>query len=304
MKYSPVALFIFNRPEHTRLALQSLQESELAEKTNLFIFSDGPRTQNDVEKINETRALFDDLKGFKSVQLIAREENRGLANNIVAGVSELLQDHESVIVLEDDLVLSKYFLTYMNDALNKYRDDEQVCSIHGYSFPTQQPLPNLFFLKGADCWGWATWRNAWASFEPDGKKLLDDILSKGLSHEFDMEGVVAYTQMLRDQVAGKNNSWAIRWHASTFLKNQLCLFSGQSLVNNIGNDNSGQHCETTDAYSTEVAQKPINLDDIPVAESLEAKEIIKSYYRSIKPSLFSRVVVRLKKELGLAQYAK
>lgn len=297
MKISPIAIFTYGRPDHTKQVLLSLKGNNLAQHSSLYIFSDAPKKNEDIVKVKETRKLLDSLDGFGSIKIIYREKNMGLANNIIDGVNQLINTYGQVIVLEDDLLLSPYFLQYMNESLIRYRDNPRVCSIHGYSFPTKNPLPNNFFFRGADCWGWATWKRAWDDFEPNGQVLLSELQQKKLCHAFDLDGLVPYTQMLKDQIAGKNNSWAIRWHAMNFLKERLTLFPGTSLVNNIGTDNSGQHCEQTDVFTTSVSKQAIVLDDIQAQESLEARETIKDFYRSIKPSILSKIVAKVQREI-------
>jgi hypothetical protein len=143
--------------------------------------------------------------------------------------------------------------------------------VHAYSYPTRDPLPETFFLQGADCWGWGTWARAWARFEPDGAKLLDALRRRRLTRHFDFGGRYPYTQMLEDQIAGRNNSWAIRWHAACYLDGLLTLYPGRSLVENIGNDSSGTHCATTDALSRAPTERHVNVGAIPVEPSEAAR---------------------------------
>ena len=128
---------------------------------------------------------------------------------------------DKVIVLEDDLVTSPHFLQYMNDGLGIYERDDRVISIHGYSYPVHGKLPETFFLRGADCLGWATWKRGWDLFEDDGQRLLNELERRNLTRSFDFDGSYPYTQMLRDQIAGSNSSWAVRWYASAFLRDKL-----------------------------------------------------------------------------------
>jgi len=172
---APVALFVYNRPWHTRQAIKALQANVEATKTPLYIFSDAPRNSAASRAVAEVRSLLREISGFKSLSIIERENNFGLARSIIDGVSQVCKQHDRVIVLEDDLVTSPYFLKFMNEGLRKYQDDEQVISIHGYIYPLEQTLPETFFLKGADCWGWATWKRGWDLFESDGQSLLDEL---------------------------------------------------------------------------------------------------------------------------------
>jgi hypothetical protein len=276
---APVVMFVFARPDHTRRALESLCANDLAPRTHLTVFADGPRNAADVDKVAATRNLVRGIRGLASVRLVERATNLGLASNVIAGVSEMCDRHGRVIVLEDDLVLSPYFLRFMNDALDCYADDERVASVHGYCYPTGERLDDTFFLRGADCWGWATWARAWRHFEPDGARLLDTLRRSGLAKEFDLGGAFPYMKMLEDQTVGRNNSWAIRWHASCYLADMLTLYPGSSLVENIGNDSSGTHSATTEAFSKTVASEPVNLKRIALSPSAPARRAFADFLR-------------------------
>jgi hypothetical protein len=280
MRLSPIALFTYNRLWHTKQTIESLQKNELAVESELFVFSDGPKSEADETKVLEVRSYASTIRGFKSVTLIESEENLGLARAIIGGVTKTINKYGRIIVLEDDMLTSPYFLRFMNEALEFYENAERVISIHGYIYPVTTILPETFFLKGADCWGWATWKRGWDLFESDGKKLLDEIRARELTRQFDFDGSYNYTKMLDDQVKGKNNSWAIRWNASAFLKNKLTLYPGKSLVQNIGIDSTGTHCGTSDMFNTEVFCGPVKIDSVPVEESYLARQAFKQYFRS------------------------
>lgn len=275
--------------------VESLRQNDLAEQSDLFIFSDGHKSSDDIENVKQVRALFNQIKGFKSIQVIERDRNLGLSNSIITGVTAILKEHDRVIVIEDDLILSPYFLKYINDGLVTYAESPQVASIHGYLYPVKRELPETFFMRGADCLGWGTWRRAWQQFEQDGQKLLDALVTQKKRVEFDLDGTVKNTEMLENQIKGKNNSWAIRWHASAFLNNQFTLFPKQSLVDNIGFDNTGTHCGANDDFRVDVYKKPIKVDSVPIIECHEAREAIKAFYRSITPTIMQRIVRKIKR---------
>ena len=157
---APIALFCFRRPAHLARVLEALQANTLASASILYLFCDGPRGPQDQLEVDEVRRVARAASGFAKVEVRCLEVNQGLAQSIISGVSEVLKRHGRVIVLEDDLVTSPYFLTFMNEALEKYEDTETVASIHGYLFPVLEHLPETFFIRGADCWGWATWSRA------------------------------------------------------------------------------------------------------------------------------------------------
>ena len=229
MHFAPIVLFTYNRPAHTRQTIEALQKNEYSDATELFIFSDGPRTVAHTEKVQSVREYLKTVTGFKKVTCTAREQNLGLAQSIITGVTEIVGIHGRVIVLEDDMVTAPYFLRFMNEALEFYNDEEQVISIHGYVYPVAAKLPETFFLRGADCWGWATWKRGWDLFERNGRKLLDELKERNLSDRFDYDGSYPFTRMLECQVKGEVSSWAIRWNASAYVKDKLTLYTREDL---------------------------------------------------------------------------
>jgi len=293
-KPAPIVLFVYNRLWHTQETVTSLKANELAVESDLIVYSDGAKNPKAAKEVEAVRNYIKSVTGFKSVTLIERKENNGLAKSIIAGVTETVNKYDRVIVLEDDMVLSKYFLHYMNDALNIYELEERVISIHGYCYPLTTKLPETFFLQGADCWGWATWKRGWDLFEPDSKKLLNELINKKLAYKFELNGTVANIKMLKNQINGKVDSWAIRWHASAVIKNKLTLYPGTSLVKNIGADGMGTHTKKTDDYLTEVSTAKINVGNIAIEENLFAFKIFSKYFTSIKPNV---IKIMLKKVL-------
>ncbi len=283
MNVAPVILFTYNRLYHTQKAISFLQKNELALQTPLYIYSDGARSDDDAVKVEEVRAYLKNVDGFESVEIIARDKNMGLAASIIDGVTDMVNKHNRVIVLEDDLLTSPYFLRYMNESLDFYENMDDVISIHGYVYPVKTALPDTFFIKGADCWGWATWKRGWDLFESDGTKLLNELKQKKLNAAFDFDNTYYFTKMLEDQIAGKNNSWAIRWNASAFLQNKLTLYPGKSLVQNIGNDNSGVHSSSTNNFDVELYNQPIEINNINTKQSEVGYQAFANYFEATNP---------------------
>ncbi len=277
---APVALFVFNRADHTVQTLDALARNTLASATRLVVFADGPRSEADLSKVGDVRKVIAAARGFRSVRLVERETNSGLADSIIDGVSRLVAEHGRVIVVEDDLVTSRHFLQYMNDGLRVYAGDERVASIHGYLYPVEGELPETFFQRGADCWGWATWARAWSNFEPNGRVLLRQLRERGLSRDFNANGTRRLTHMLEDQIAGRVNSWAVRWHASTFLRDMLTLYPGHSLVDNIGLDSSGVHCGTSTVFQVEMTDTPVRVERIPLQANSSATAQFEAFFRT------------------------
>ncbi|MBS0289698.1 MAG: glycosyltransferase [Proteobacteria bacterium] len=295
MQYAPICLFTYNRLWHTQCTIASLQCNRLAKESHLIIYSDGPKNDNHVASVAELRKYLRKVSGFQSVQLIERPNNFGLAKSIISGVTELTNKFGRVIVVEDDLVVSPHFLDYMNQGLNLYQNDENVASIHGYTFPIKEPLPSTYFLRGADCWGWATWKRAWGKFESNGTLLLQKLQQQKLLKLFDFQNTQPNIQMLKDQIVGKNNSWAIRWLASAFLNNMLTLYPGKSLVRNIGLDNSGENCVNTNMYDVQVNEAPFQLERIPLLHNENVFDVYVRFFKSLQEPFHRKLLRRVKK---------
>lgn len=299
MKNAPIALFTYNRLWHTRQTVETLAANDLACETDLFVFSDAARSVSQEAAVQEVRDYIRTVTGFRSVSIVEREENLGLARSIIEGVTALVAERGRVIVLEDDLKTSRYFLRYMNDALEFYQEDERVASIHGYIYPVQRALPETFFLRGADCWGWATWKRAWDLFEPDGKKLFNELKKRNLLKEFDFNGAYRFSGMLEDQYLGRNASWAIRWYASAFLADKLTLYPGRSLVQNIGNDASGTHCGESRKYDVVLASAPVHVKPVEVTHDRLAFNAVSTFFASLKPTFWGKVKKSISKRVEL-----
>ena len=296
---APILLFVFNRPDHTRQTLEALQRNTLAADSLLYIYADGARNDADEAAVAEVRKIINSVEGFREVVVIERDTNQGLARNIIDGVTTQVNKYGKVIVLEDDLITSPYFLQFMNDALQVYKDEPRVGHIQACDYTQNPSLPDTYLIKWTGSWGWATWDRAWKYFNPDGGALLRELLQRKLSHEFDFGGTYGYTRMLRRQVEGKNNSWAIRWNASLFLNNILSLNVGKSLVRNIGFDGSGTHCGSERLYDSVLYMQPLQVTKIsPIAENREGRRALSDYYRRTN-SFFAKVVRRLRRMLSL-----
>ena len=231
--YSPVALFVYNRLDHTRSTVESLMNNKGADKTEVFVFSDGPKSSVDNTAVNDVREYIKSISGFKSVKVIERETNYGLANSIVDGVTSICDAFGRVIVLEDDLVSSPYFLQYMNDALEEYENNERVMHISGYMCPIKNDdLPETFFYRVTTCWGWATWQSAWQHFDRDIPKI-DKAFTRKMRIEFNVDGRSDFWNYIEKNNQGIINTWAIFWYASVFLRKGLCLHPARSYIENI-----------------------------------------------------------------------
>ena len=274
---APVVAFVYNRPAHAQRMLDALCANALADRTDLIVFCDGPRSELDLESVRRTRAIVDGVRGFRSVRAVRRETNLGLARSILSGLDEVSERHDRFIVLEDDLVCSAQFLDYMNDGLERFADDARVGSIHAYMFPIAD-LPDYFFTCGGNSWGWATWADRWRAFQRDGRTLLRELKRSKRLSEFDRNAGGGYAKMLVDQVRGRNESWAIRWHASLFLSGLLTLQPGRSFVQNIGMDASGTHSHRSAVFDTSLRSDYAGLQIARVQVDASASEAISRYF--------------------------
>lgn len=292
MKLAPIVLFVYNRPWHTMQTVMALQQNVLAKESELFMYSDASANEKNVVKVNEVRDYIRTIGGFKEITIIEREKNWGLAASIIDGVTDIVNKFGKIIVLEDDLVTSHSFLKFMNEALDIYKKEQKIASIHGYVYPINN-LPETFFIKGADCWGWATWARAWKYFEPDGKKLLREIKNNQLQREADFNYSYGYVKMLKKQIQDKNSSWAIRWSISIFLKEMLTLYPSVSYVQNIGDDSSGTHCGTSDVYRVQL-NNDSKFSKIDIAEDLNARKKFEDFFKSIKKNIAQQLLSKMK----------
>ena len=177
----------------------------------------------------------------------------------------------------------------MNDGLLTYGNVEDVCSIHGYMYPHSTTLPETFFIRGSDCWGWATWSQYWELFEPNGQILLQKLIDSGEIDKFDYYGNAGNIKMLKNQINGKIDSWAIRWHASMFLSKKYTLYPDKSLIKNIGFDLSGTNSDNTRFFDTSVTDFPIIVQSQKVEENLEAIRTINRFFAK-RNSRFIRIL--------------
>ena len=293
MQIAPIALFVYNRPRHVRYCIESLQKNFLADKSELFIFSDGAKDCGQEKNVRSVREYIRNIQGFKRLHIVEQPENKGLASNIISGVTDLVEKYGRVIVLEDDLIVSPWFLNFMNEALETYKDEENIVNVNGHLLKGKEPFPETFLLSFANSWGWGTWKRGWDLFEPDGEKLLRELEARNLTRKFDFGGAYHFTRMLREQIVGKNNSWAIRWNASIFLKGKLSLNSGRSLVTNIGFDGTGTHCDKYGLFATDLYTGQVKVEKLSLLqENKNAREMLARIYR-FDNSYYNKIRVRI-----------
>ena len=242
MDTTPVVLLAYNRPDALRRTLAALAAADLASETDLYIRIDGPRSDADADKVSSVWEVAHAARGFRRVDVSRADSNRGLGPSVILGVERILDFSETVIVLEDDLVVSKGFLVYMNQALQQYAGDDRVFSVCGYTNRVDIPkgyADDAYFAPRSSSWGWATWRDRWQSVDwnPTPASLQKNACA------FNRWGGSDCAKMLRDWMEGRNHSWAIRFCYSQFLQGKTALFPVRSLVDpSAGFEGDGTNC--------------------------------------------------------------
>lgn len=293
-KSTPIAIFVYNRPAHTARMLASLAQNPLEQRSNVFVFCDGARSDSDRDAVRETRSLVKEK--LPSATIVERERNLGLAESVISGVTQCVNEWGRAIVLEDDLVLSPTLLEYFNQALDHYEPVPRVAHISGYMFPVRNQVPELFFYREMTCWGWATWKRAWDKLDQDPSRLLAKIRARNVQHEFDVKGTISFTTMLEKQCKAEIDSWAIRWYATNFLIGGLALHPGKSLVSNKGFDGSGVHSGASgERFEVTVHDSRFSYLPEQVEESTAALEAMIEYrgHQSSKRVQLTREFARL-----------
>ena len=240
---APIVVFLHARPEHSRRCLDSLAANPEFAASPLYLFCDGARDERSLARVEAVRRMARRLEHPRK-QVIESPVNRGLAASVIDGVGRVLARHGRVIVVEDDLVLGRGFLRYMNDALERYHDHERVMQVSGHMWPVEPEHDghDALFLPVANSWGWATWSRAWRHFDPDMREMARLERLPELRRRFDVGGACPYFEYLRRQRAGRADSWFVRWYLSLFMRDGLVLYPRRSLVRNLGFDGTGVHC--------------------------------------------------------------
>jgi hypothetical protein len=301
---SPILLFVYNRPEHTQKTINALKKNILAEESKLFIFSDGAKNLKDEQNVKEVRNIINAIDGFKKIEIFESRTNKGLANSIIDGVTKIINEYTKVIVLEDDLITSKNFLRYMNRALDFYEENKKIWSISGYNLPIDIPNDykyDVYLAYRAASWGWATWKDRWDKIDWEIKDFDQFTNDKSKQKKFNRGGI-DMTRMLKNQMNGKIDSWAIRWCYNQFAEDSYTIYPVKSKVQNIGMDGSGVHCGASDKHEVS-----LDLGDYKVefVNNLELnKNILHNFKKHYAPNTFKGKIGLLLRKIGLYKIAK
>ena len=296
---APVVLFTYSRIDHTKKTVEALKENTLAPRTKLYIVSDGARGDADMEAVQAVREYCRTVSGFAEVRLICRKKNFGLGRNIISGLNHIFTKYDRAIILEDDIVTSPMFLSFMNLALDRYKDNTEVMSVSGYvSQFDKTDVPDFFFSYWFECWGWATWKDRWKKFERDPGKL---ILNTGRKEKryINVNGTSPdmWDQVI-DNYQGHRYTWAIFNHITICRERGLVLYPKYSYCKNIGFDGTGDNCDASDEYETELFG--MEKEDIRMPDEIKvSEEAVRNFEefnknRNRKRGLLWNVRVRLK----------
>ena len=259
---TPVAFFVYNRPTHTMKALTALSKNIQFNKTKLFIYCDGSKSDEDINDVKAVTKIIENFDYPIKPEIIKRENNFGLSKNIILGIEETFRISDRLIVLEDDIVTSPYFLNFMNDALSKYEQNKNVWHVSGWNYPLKlnenEADFDVFFWRVMNCWGWGTWKDRWSSFEKNPKLLIKNWNKEKIS-KFNLNDRFDFFKQVEDNYNGKINTWAIFWMTSIFDNNGYCLKPIESYVKNIGHDNTGENSTKSIKFDSDLSSKNIVL---------------------------------------------
>jgi hypothetical protein len=277
---APIIFFGFNRPEHTAKALQALKSNPEAAASRLYLYCDGPRpdeTPDGIRQIEEVRRIAASEQWCAEVVLRFRERNVGLRTGLTNGISEVLAEHDRVIVVEDDVIVSPGFLKYMNEALELYASDDRVMHVSGFTPPVDIPSDyqdTTFFYNHTTCWGWGTWARAWQHFSDDGAALMRAMDESGRKRYINLDGAHEYYWALKYLDLGRSSDWNCFWHVVVSLRGGHCLHPVQSLVDNIGFDGSGAQCKPGMDYQSPQVADQLPIRAIPVQEEPRIRRLL------------------------------
>ena len=293
---APIILITYNRHDHLIRSLRSLKKNKLSKKSKIIIYSDGPKNSEDKKKILKIRKFIKRVKGFKSKKIIQRKTNYGTKKNITNAINESFKKYDKIIVIEDDLIISKYFLSFMNYCLNKYKSKKNIWHINGWSYPFMKFSKNdINFMNSMNCWGWATWKDRWKHLSLNDDRLIRNFTNKKI-HKFNIfSSMDHFSQILRNK-RKTLSSWAVYWHAAIFLKKGICIYPKFSMVKNIGFDGSGRMSSQYQykSYLNDNFRKYEFNDKILVDKKLINQEFL--YYFQ-KKRIIRKIIILIKKFL-------
>lgn len=306
-KFAPIVLFVYNRPWHTEQTLNALKRNKLANESTLYIYADGAKdnaTPETLGCINEVRTIIRAKQWCKEVTILESEINKGLALSIQSGVTEIVEKHGKVIVMEDDLLTSPAFLTYMNRALDQYQNRNSVFSISAYNLPAEKmPIPpdynyDVYVSLRNGSWGWGTWKDRWNQIDWNVALYQTMLTNQQLQDAFNRRGDDVF-EMLQMQQSGKLNIWSIQFTMAHFVNHAISIVPTVSYVDNLGLDGSGENCSINQSYRNDKLNTNENIRFLDIL--YEDKRIINAFYNANcnkKRPLWQKIINRISRILG------
>ena len=298
--FSPIIFFAYKRPFHTFHSLKSLSKNLEAKESDLIAYIDGPVNLKELHLIDSVYNIINSFRPyFKSIEIHRSDVNKGLAKNVRDGITLSLKTYENIITLEDDICVSVSFLKYMNEALKKYKNNNEVWHINAFNLPIDAKLNKEYvFIKLMFCWGWATWRDRWFSFINDNLAhdpyYLSFLFNKEMRRDLDLG--IRFSPFWSQVEKNKKNksTWAIFWYCHIFRNKGLCLTPSKSFTNNIGLDGSGTNCGYSNlSFQNNLNNKfNLNLPDY-INEDEETINQIKYFYLKNKTNIFKKITRKL-----------
>lgn len=290
---APIVLFVYNRPWHTIQTVEALQKNELANQSELFVYCDNAKNEDTRKSVDEVQIYIDKIDGFKKITVIKREKNWGLADSIMDGVTTIVNEYGKIIVLEDDLVTSSYFLRFMNESLDFYEESEDIFSVTGFNYPKRVlTIPadykeEVYLSYRCMSWSWGTWKDRWDKVDWDVKDFEELKNDKTKIDKFNRGGQDLFP-MLKSQMQGNIDSWAIRFCLAHSMNDGYCLYPIKSLVNNEGFDGSGVHCGNDKGGRLKNDLEDIK--DIKLKKDIKKDiKIIENFYKISQRSILQRL---------------
>ena len=297
---APIGIPVYNRINHTKMMITSLLNNKLASDTEVYFFCDNYKSKKDQCLVDEVRSFIFSIQGFKKINIILRDKNFGLSKNTIDGVEHILKTNEKFIWLEDDIIVSKFFLDYMNEALHFYKNNKKIMSITGYAYPIKDLKfkESIALSRLMQCWSWGTWKNKWNYFKKD--KNIMSLFNKEMIHEFTFEGANPnFWKQIEWNINGKINTWAVFWYASIFLNDGLCVIPREAYAINVGHDGSGHHTQPNRYFDNILSNSKKFTFINDTKENEEYFYALKKYFISIQPSIYERLISRFNQFINL-----
>jgi hypothetical protein len=296
LKFAPIVLFTYKRLDHLQITIESLLSCNESKESELHIYSDSAKGVEDYEDVLSVRKYIQTINGFKFIKISFREHNFGLAKNITTALNEIFTKYNKAIILEDDIVVSKSFLKFMNDALFLYQNEKKIWHVSGWNYPIDSSnyQYNSYFLQMSNCWGWATWADRWKYFKKNPSYIMKS-WSREMRNSFTLQNANNnFWQQITYNKKNKINTWAIFWYATIFQNNGLCLNPVKTFTENIGNDGSGENCGDKDIFKSDLSVDHNNNFPNLIQINLEYYQLIRKFYLQNNIPFYIKVINRIK----------